>query len=191
MLHFFLHGWKTSIDSEKNRIFFQNICKEGDRILVLPFAFDKAAWQESFEAIKTRCIKYNPDKHIMFTCANDESNALIQQIIDHDVLYFSWWLEDGHLRVMQQISELEKIFQNKRIVWISAGANMLATSYYTQDFEKVEPGLKILPIKIICHRWSDYSLARTDAERLADLEAYGEPLPVYKIPEQEYIEMEI
>ena len=40
---------------------------------------------------------------------------------------------------------------NKIIIGVSAGTNFLSKLYFSNDREKVEVGLGVLPIKTICH----------------------------------------
>jgi hypothetical protein len=67
---------------------------------------------------------------------------------------------------------------------------MRSTAYYSSSAESLRAGNGFLPIKIIAHRWADKPWVSWE-EREKILDANGEKLPIYKIPEQEYIEMEV
>jgi hypothetical protein len=105
-------------------------------------------------------------------------------------VYFGGWYEDNLFAILNNIPHLRALLQNKVIVWSSAGTNIFVNSFYTQDLEKVKEWWWWLPIKTICHRgpWAYDNDVKSHEARSAELDAYGEKLPIYKIPEQEYIE---
>lgn len=190
-MHFFLHGGMARIDSEKNKKFFQSICKDGDKILICVFATtDKSTWEERFGNYQKQFAKYNPEKKLSFELASEDIPTFIQQIDRCTMVYFGWWYEDNIFPIVNKIPDLRKLLSNKVVVGSSAGANIWAKSFYTQDFETVEQWLGRLPIKTICHRWPGMYAAdeATNDQRMKELDECGEKLPIYKIPEQEYIE---
>lgn len=192
-MHFFLHGGMAKVDSDKNKRFFQNICRDGDKILICTFATeDRATWEERFLNYQKQFAQYNPEKQLSFELASENIDTFEQQIDRCSVIYFGWGYEDKIFAIIKNIPNLRALLQNKVIVWSSAGTNIWTKYFFTQDFEEVREWLWWLPIKTICHRWWVYSSDPTiDEKRLAILDAYGEKLPIYKIAEQEYIEMKI
>jgi hypothetical protein len=68
---------------------------------------------------------------------------------------------------------------------------MWSNFYYEPEAKEIRKGNAFLPIKTIVHRWSNRYpwLYWKDGEKLLD--AYWKKLPIYKIPEQEYIEFTI
>ena len=77
------------IDSEKNKKFFQNICKDGDKILICLFAAeDRSSWEERFGNYQKQFAKYNPDKQLRFELASEDIPTLIEQIKNNNVIYF-------------------------------------------------------------------------------------------------------
>jgi hypothetical protein len=88
-MHFFLHGGMARIDSDKNKRFFQNICKDGDEILICVFASeDKSSWEERFINYQKQFAQYNPDKQLSFELASEDTPTFVQQIKNNSVIYF-------------------------------------------------------------------------------------------------------
>ena len=199
MTHFFLHWWQASPDTEQNKKFFQAITVTGKRILIVPFSqwteknivFDQCAEKEFFEKWKHIILRYNLDKHLKIECATSDIPRPIEQIQHNDILFFCWWKTYKHLEVMNKVPNLRELLQDKIVSWVSAWATMRSKSYYSSRKDTIEEGNNFLPIKIMVHRWSSKYPWLSDEEREKRLDEYGEKLPIYKIPEQEYIEFKI
>jgi hypothetical protein len=95
------------------------------------------------------------------------------------------------LEVIDKIEGLKELLQDKVIVWNSAWSVMWTKAYYDTGTEKIKQWNWFLPIKMMIHYWSSRHPWLSNEEREKILDANGEKLPIYKIPEQEYIEMEI
>jgi hypothetical protein len=196
MTHFFLHGWWASPETEKNKIFFQAITETGNKILIVPFSqgtekdivFDRYVEKEFFEKWKHIIIRYNLDKNLEIECASTDIPKLIQQIHHNDILFFCWWKTYKHLEIMNKVPNLKELIQDKIVAWVSAWAIMRSKSYYSSRKDTIGEGNGFLPIKTMVHRWSSRYPWLPDKEREKRLVEYGEKLPIYKIPEQEYIE---
>ena len=197
-MHFYLHGGSASPDTEKNKKFYQAFTSVGKKILIVPFSqgtekdipFGEEEERQFYEKWMNIILRYNLDKQLEFECANRDISTLIDQIKHADILFFCGGKTDKHLEVMDKIEGLKELLQDKVIVWNSAGVAMRSKAYYRARAasEEVMEGNGFLPIKIMVHRWANrYSWLR-DEEREKILDAYGEKLPIYKIPEQEFIE---
>lgn len=189
MMHFFLHGGRTWIVSEKNKQFFQTLCKHGNKILIFPFGGDSE--EKECNEYTERFIRNNPNKQLVISYASHDIPQLIEQIKNNDILFFSWWKPYRHFEVINKIENFKNLIDNKIIAWTSWWAIMRAKSYYSSNAENYREGNWFLPVKVIAHRWSEINpwLSREEREKL--LENYWEELPIYKIPEQEYIEFTI
>ena len=198
-MHFFLNWGKNTPDTEKNKLFFQAICAQGNRVLLFPFSegtekpilFDDIAEREFFEKWRDIIARYNLDKQLQFECARRDIPTLVEQIKNNDILFFCWGKTYKHLEVTNDIPDLKNLLQDKIIVGCSAGALMWSKAYYSLRAEKLYEGNGFLPIKLIVHRKSNSYPGLPDEEREKILENYGEKLPIYKIPEQEYIEFDL
>jgi len=94
-------------------------------------------------------------------------------------------------KTLKKIPNLKELIKNKVITGASAGALVLAKYYYDQDHDQIFEGLNILNVKIITHYLSNGEYAATSGEdKLKQLETYKENLPVYTIPETEYVLVE-
>jgi hypothetical protein len=185
-MHFFLHGGMTSRDTGWNQRFYQAICALGNTVLIFPFGWeDEAAWYEKY---KHNFIKNVPDKELSFVRASRDISTLTNQIKDADVLFFGWWVAAKHLEITNQIQDFKHLIKDKIIAWPSAWAVMRSKAYYRSREEEIKEWNDFLHIKMMVHRWVNRHSWLSDEERLQLLEAYGEKLPVYKIPEWEYIE---
>jgi hypothetical protein len=88
-MHFFLHGGMTKVDSDKNKRFFQNICRDWDKILICTFATeDRATWEERFLNYQKQFAQYNPEKQLSFELASENIDTFKQQIDRCSVIYF-------------------------------------------------------------------------------------------------------
>ena len=198
-MHFFLHGGSASPDTDQNKQFYQVIGNLGNRILMFPFSewteknipFDAAIEHEFFEKWSNIIARYNLDKQLQFTCASRDIPTLVEQIKNNDILFFCWGKTYKHLEVTDKIPQLKSLLQDKVIVGNSAGSVMRTKAYYDTWTESIKKWNGFLPIKMMIHRWSSRHPGLPDEERAKILDNYGEKLPIYKIPEQEYIEFEI
>lgn len=191
-MHFFLHGGRTDIESENNVLFFQKTCHDGDKILLFPFAMKENERDETCIKYEERRKMHNPDKQLYFSRAETDIPKLIQQIQESDVLFFCGGpFPRWHRDILDVIPDSRKLLQNKIIVGASAWSLIWSTMYYSPRYERISMGNGRLPIKMMVHRWADRHPWLSKEERLKILEECGEKLPIYKIPEQEFIEMEI
>lgn len=188
----FLHGWLTSLRTEKNKKFFQEVVKFWwNKILIFPFAQKDKNYELQFELDSQKFIDHNTDIDIECVMASDDIEVLVDQIKKYNLLYFCGGTTKYHIEIMDKLSDYADLFSDKIISWSSAGALMWAEYYYDQDFEKVMEWLGLFEIKLICHWGTKYYPDKLDADRLNDLENYKENLPIYKIEEQEYEMFEI
>ena len=85
-MHFYLHGWRIWWTSEKNTLFFQELCKYGKNILIFPFGADEE--EAGYAEYQERFLKHNPDKALSLECADHDIPHLIDQIARADILFF-------------------------------------------------------------------------------------------------------
>jgi len=186
MIHFFLHWWKSYLETNKNKIFFQILCNHWSKLLIFPFAWNDEL--QEFEKHKHNFIKNNPDTPLSFTSASHDISQLIEQIKTNDILYFPWWNPHTYFDVINKIENFKEFLQNKIVAWTSWWAIMWSKAYYSSNSGNLKSWNGFIPVKMIAHRWAEkYPLAWRE-EKAELLDAYWEKLPIVKIPEQEYIE---
>jgi peptidase E len=183
---YILHGGESSRRTAGNDVFFKAIIdatnKDIIKILCVYFARPEHRWQESFYEDKCVFEEQGVNKSLyMGIASKDDFEA---QIRNTDVIFlnggFKGFLKDALL----SITNLNELLANKVIVGISAGANILSRYYYSQGGDEIREGVGLLPIKVFCH-YSDKNKIE-----LSKLEEYGEDLPIYKIPEEQFIVIE-
>ena len=186
MTHFFLHGWRADIDSEKNKNFFQALCKYGNHILVLPFGLDRE--EEWYLVYRNRFVENNGDKKLSVVCAHRDTQLLIEQIKNSDILFFSGWKPYKHFDVINKIENFKELIKDKIVAGTSWWAIMRAQAYYSANAENCREGDGSIPVKLIAHRWSQKHPWISWEERKKLLDAFWEKLLISTTPEQEYIE---
>ena len=186
MTHFFLHGWRTWVDSEKNQKFFQSLCTHGNNILIFPFGGDIE--EKECNEYTERFIKNTSNTQLSFAYASRDISELIQQIKNSDILFFSGGKPYKHFEVINTIEQFKELIKDKIIAGTSWWAIMRAQAYYSANAENCREGNGYIPIKLIAHRWSDKYPWISWEERKKLLDVFWEKLPIYTIPEQEYIE---
>lgn len=187
-MHFFLHGGRTWIDSEKNKKFFETLCAYGNKILIFPFWWESEDYD--FNKYKKAFLTHNSNKTLSITCADHNITKLIQQITDNEIIFLGWWSVSKHLEILNKISNLGALLQNKIIAGVSAWAIVRGRAYYSSIKDSLGDGIGLLPIKIMAHYW-DHNPGLSNKERSRLLDEYGEQLPIIKIPEQEYREFKL
>jgi peptidase E len=160
----------------ENWLTFKQI--ETARVLFIPFAKDEIDWERTVQkyqnSIFSKVFKKN---RLSVSTAIPNPKTLKTQLCNADILFFSGGSE----------LNLKKLFKkntipstNKIIIGVSAGTNFLSKFYFSNDREKVEAGLGILPIKTICH-------FSTEKNKRAILLSVGKKYPVFPIGNDEYI----
>lgn len=188
MIHFFLHWGRTWIDSEKNKKFFQTLCSYGNKILIFPFGW--TIENHDFDKYKEWFLRYNPDKTLTIICADYDIPILIQQVSDSDIIFLGWWSVRKHLEILDKIPNLKNLLDNKIVAWVSAWSIVRGKAYYSSIKDSLGDWIGLLPIKTLAHYW-DNNPGLPNEERIKILNEYWEKLPIYKIPEQEFIEFDI
>lgn len=188
MTHFFLHGWRTWVHSDTNIQFFQKLCTYGNNILIFPFGLDNQ--EEWYTEYKERFTLHNPEKQLSIVCAHRDTQELIKQIETSDILFFSGGRPYNHFEVIDTIENFKELIKDKIIAGSSGWAIMRSYAYYSSNAEHTGQWNSFLPIKIIAHRWANKPWLSWE-ERKKILENFWEKLPIYTIPEQEFIEFNI
>lgn len=187
MAKYILHGGRTSIPSEDNKQFFNEMItglEEPITVLCVYFARNRDEWLKLFEQDKIVFSKASPHKKYRFSLAEDNKEKFIQQIKITDIVYIRGGRTALLAEALRNVKDLKDLFKDKIIGGSSAGANILSKYYYSISEDCIREGLGILPIKVFCHYSKD------KVEKLNKLKNYNEDLKVYTIPEQKSIVIE-
>ncbi len=182
MTKYVLHGGETSVPSEDNNTFFNEIVKDLEEpinFLCVYFASKKEKWLKLFEQDKKHFLDLQ--KQFEFILAEDDIDKFIQQIKFANVVYLRGGKDDYLTEVLGKIDNLRDLFKDKVVGASSAGANVLSLQYYSSSKGCVKEGLGILKIKVFCHYNED------KIEQLKELKAHDENIKVYILPEQKHI----
>jgi len=148
------------------------------KVLFIPFAKDEIDWEKTVQKYQNSIfLKLSREKRLLINTAIPDSKTLKRQLSSADILFFSGGSE----------LNLKKLFTKKIIpgtgkiiIGVSAGVNFLSALYFSNDRQKVESGLGILPIKTICH-------FSTEKNKKAVLLSAEKSYPVLPISDGEYI----
>ena len=188
MTKYILHGGETSRPSEDNKKFFfemTNGLADPVKILCVYFSREKENWDRLFNQDKESFSSASPTKVLEFTRAEDDPKIFKEQLQDADVIYMRGGNTDKLIETLKPIENFGELIQNKVVSGSSAGACALSRYFHTGAADsKVREGLGILQIKTFVH------YAEEKHKDLQDLEASGEELPIYKIPEEKFFIIE-
>jgi peptidase E len=186
MTTFILHGGASSKKSESNNNFFLKVVNSVDKdnvcILCVYFARPEYRWRESFEEDKGIFTSLKTDKRLDLHLAS--LNNLADQIKKADIIFINGGRKGCLKETLEGLPNIKELIQHKVIVGISAGANMLSTYYYSNVAEDIRVGVGILPVKMFCH-YTEKSISDLDK-----LKHYKEDLPIYNIPEEQFVIIE-
>ncbi len=149
---YILHGgFAKNSDIQKDDLFFKeilNYAPKETKILLVYFA-------ENAERVEKRktddLVQFNNnkgDRTLSFDTAKEET--FLKQAQVADVIY----LHGGHsaklLEALKKFDNLKNIFTGKIVAGDSAGANVLATIFYSNNIG-ISEGFGLVPIKIVTH----------------------------------------
>lgn len=188
-----LHGGNADNGSENNRRFFADIIagvnKHEVRVLCVYFARPEGRWEESYatdeSAFKAQGIEAGIDVETVL--ATYDIGELLEELSKADVIFINGGYK-GHLKdtlIKIGIPQFKSLVEDKTLVGVSAGANILSKYYYSMASEGIREGVGILDIKLLTHSNSDDA-----AMKIKMLEGYKGKLPVWKVAEEEYIVIE-
>jgi peptidase E len=132
----------------------QEITDRRVKILIIPFARKRSEWKKVYLKYCKRYSKLFIGNEVIL--ASPETTLLRSQINSSDIIFVCGGNELLLKRYLKSIKP--KLFNNKVIVGVSAGANVFSSYYYSNDRNRIEKGLGILPIKTMCH----YNLSKKE-----------------------------
>jgi peptidase E len=117
------------------------------KTMVIPFA----RYEEDWDAVYTKnTTKYACDGYkYTFIYPSKDHNAFLEQLNDSELVIIPGGSELSLIKNLPELSSAN--FDNKVIIASSAGANFLASSYYSNDRGEFAVGSNILKINTVCH----------------------------------------
>jgi len=171
------HSKKKIAEEIKTWINFKKI--DQAKVLFVPFAKDPIFWKKTVDKFVNSVFADLLAEEKITTSTAVLNGDLQAQINSSDVIFFSGGTELNLIKVFKKV-EIPK--KNKIIIGSSAGTNFLSTFYYSNDRQKIESGLGLLPISTICH----YSVEKR--EKVIEL-SNSSLHPVYYIYENEFLSL--
>lgn len=196
MTKYVLNSGGTRNNPDGAKKYFTELAKglgSNPRILLCFFAQPREVWEDKLAPCIDALNSYVPDSVTpSYELAFPDTFA--SQVATADIIYCSGG--DDHLaQYWFEKLNVTEVWKGKVVGTSSATTHALSSYFWTCDWRELKEGLGILPIKTIAHYTSDYGehdpRGPIDwAKAKTDLEGYGDQsLPVYAMPEGEYIVM--
>lgn len=188
MTKYILHGGETKVYNESNKKFFfecTNLPQTPVKILCIYFAKTTGSIEEAFEFAKKKFTEAAaPLKEFTFVLADENLEILRKQIQDADVVYIHGGDTDVLKEKLRPLIDFAELIAGKTVAGSSAGAYVLSRYYFSNSKRVIGEGFGVLAIKMFAH-WSEEKQPQR-----ALLEEFGEELPVYLVPETEFVVIE-
>ncbi|HAR99979.1 MAG: hypothetical protein US57_C0011G0078 [Candidatus Moranbacteria bacterium GW2011_GWC2_37_73] len=190
MTKYILQGGSTkkfSIKKYFNLWKLLSLIPRESKVLLVFFARPKENWEDLLlETKRFRLVLARWD--IDYILASDNPSEFANQIKKCEVVYFRGGDTPMLQKKLEEISDPEKLLENKIVIGSSAGSLVFAKYYYDQDYDRVFDGLNFLSVKMITHYMSNGEYAAMSGDdKFKMLEDYKEKLPAYAIREDEFV----
>lgn len=185
MTKFILHGGYASTDNESNRDFFSELSKDvsdGGKILVVCFAVEDNLVEQKFIADRERITAASPEKSLVVEIAREDK--FTDQVATSDCIYLRGGNTKKLLKTLRQTGITTDWGINKIIAGESAGAYALSAFYFSHSEGKVEKGLNLFPVRVICHHQSQIHVTSDNA--VEALETCHKELPLVVLRDYEW-----
>jgi peptidase E len=149
---YILHGGYAGKKNKKNDKFFKEILsinKKKLNILLVYFAQCK----KEYDRIKSEdyCQFNSNGKNKILNFEIAEKDKFIKQIKRSDIIYLHGGKTLKLLNILRKYKNFAKLIEGKIIAGESAGAYVLSSYFYSKSIKKCSAGLKLVPVKTICH----------------------------------------
>lgn len=156
---FILHGGFTPGNTnEDNGDFYAEILKDAPntttKILIVPFAKDPERVAITTRRVMDEFIVCTREQCVYFETATEES--FMEQVQSADIIYFQGGTTLKLLQILKEFTGLKEALSGKIVAGESAGANVLASVFYSKSTNNPYEGLGFLPIKLIPHYTDEY-----------------------------------
>ncbi len=149
---YILHGGYAEVKNDKNNKFFKEILdtdKKELSILLVLFAREDSKYAKISKPIIDQFNTNNVDKVLNFEIA--DKRIFVEQIKRADVVYLRGGETLKLLHALKACENFAELIKGKTVAGESAGAYVLSTFFYSKSLEKFLAGLRLVPVKTICH----------------------------------------
>lgn len=144
-------GYANRTNAENDKFFREILSdtKDTANILVVLFAKPDNETKSRYIIVQDQFDRNNNGKILHYHIARRDS--LVEQIKEADIIY----IHGGE--TMQLINEIRshpnflESIKSKIVAGESAGTYLLSNTFYSKSIGRLERGLEVLPIKVICH----------------------------------------
>jgi peptidase E len=146
-----LHGGFDPTGRQENDPFFKEMLRDAPneaKVLLVYFAKEDDRVPKNREEDIEQFNKNREGKTLSFETATRD--AFLEQVQQADVIYLHGGRTKKLLEGLKGFSNFGQLFHGKIVAGDSAGANVLATAFYSSTMG-IGEGFGILPIKVICH----------------------------------------
>jgi len=158
MTKYIFHGGCVQPESISNNAFYAEFVKDvpgGGMVLLVYFASrtDDVSARIAYDI--EQCQKFSIGKSIKFEVASLDN--FMESAASADAIFFRGGSTEKLLNTLSQFPDLKSVFENKdkTVAGSSAGAYVLSTLYSSHYEDKAEPGLGIVPVRVVTHYQSE------------------------------------
>lgn len=181
-INFFLHGGDLVSDAESMRHFVEAAGVQDGVVLIVPFALEVGRWEGLVAAFRQLLVTCGACERVK--CELPQHSDIYRSLREAQLIVFSGG-DERLLRPRLAPADLVEAVTGKTVIAASAGVNVLAIEYFSNDRGGIEKGMGILPIKTICH----YSEDKRD--RLESLRLSPSPGELVPLPERSFVSFAI
>lgn len=186
MIKFYIHWWKSSIESDKNIEFYKMIANAAkwNKLLYIPFAKPEKEW--NVDSFFRRMESFGIECDFTPMLASTNKFKLLIQIKTSKVIFVTWWDYCRLINHLGYLKYLKQAFEWKTIFWISAWSNIFWKFSYSDDYRKVFPWLSF-----ICKSFKSHYNSLLDSEKMRKLEQFDTKSNIIKLPEWDFISITV
>ncbi len=158
MTKYIFHGGCVQPESINNNSFYSELVKDvpyDGMVILVYFASRTDDISDRIAYDIEQCQKFSMGKSINFEVANLDN--FMELAKEADTIFFRGGSTEKLLNTLSQFPDLKSVFENKNktVAGSSAGAYVLSTFYSSHYEDKVEPGLGIVPVRVVTHYESE------------------------------------
>ncbi|MGB0757487.1 MAG: Type 1 glutamine amidotransferase-like domain-containing protein [Patescibacteria group bacterium] len=187
MTKFILHGGFARTRNELNKSFFTEMVSElsdGDIVLLVYFSREDNEYEKLTAQDTTFITECAGETKVQFEVANKE--FFIDQIKSAKAIYFRGGITDKLLATVNEHPEFVEAIQGKIVAGSSAGVYLFSTYYHSASTGKINKGLGLLPIRVICHFESEAEEFDVNEQSIQDMEKYSQDLELVVLHDFEW-----